>query len=164
MLKFIIAAFFLGGAISGFSIEDIFEGTELSDEQPAYIYISMGAERVLAQDFTTALEHFAAAAALAKSSPLPLPDAGFFIHFGQAIAYDNLGLEDQCKQALGSMVLTMYAMEEGEAEDNPEFAYDEDVLEEDASPWTFMRKMASLASTPDVRMLLLDLIDHLAKL
>src|SRR5271156_3333067 len=107
MLKFAIATVLLSSTLPCISQENmpVVKETELSETYSAYLSIWNGNANLRSQNYTGALENFALATAFLENAEGSFPEVDFLIHFGQVVAYDNLGLPDQCRQALGSMFL-----------------------------------------------------------
>ena len=79
------------------------------------------------------------------------------------IAYDCLGFREQCRQAIGSLFLTI---NEYDDEDDPSFENRETMSSQDEESKIailFLQHMTNLAPSPEVRELLFSLIDDIAE-
>ena len=160
MLKLMMAAIFLGATLPCFPHEDIrfFKELESTDVHPVYQRIAFGAVNLSSHEYVRALENFEIAISMLENSEESVPGAVFLIRFCQAIAYDNLGLWTQCEQTIGSMFLSLYAVED--EEENQGSIDDEDFSsQEDKDGCEFLRQLAALAHSSNVRGLLLDFVD-----
>jgi hypothetical protein len=94
----------------------------------------------------------------ASSNPI-----GFLITFSEVIAYDCLGFRDQCKQAIGSLLITI---NENEESDVGVFENQQPVNEKSDDTQLaiqFLKKLVFLAPSTEVRDLLLSLVEDLAE-
>lgn len=86
---------------------------------------------------------------------------GFLASFGKIIAYDNLGMVKECKEAMGDLLFIVID------EDNVDEIDDESISEDlrssksNSDSLVFLRNLASLAQTKTVRALLDRLIDQM---
>jgi hypothetical protein len=153
MLKLAITSIFIGTTLLGFSTENIPLPEELKSDESRYVYehIGIGCIHLLEHDYMSALENFSIAESYNSDASELRAELHLWICFGQVIAYDNLDMSDQCKQAVGSLFLSVYDIESEE----------ESIEEEDSSSevWEFMKQLASLAKSSNVRRLLEELVN-----
>jgi hypothetical protein len=157
MLKLAITSIFLGATLFSFSTENTSFFSEIKSDanDPFYQYIGFGSVNLFSGDYFAALENFNRAESF-REGPIEL----FWVSFGKAIAYDSLGMGDRCNQAIGSLFLTIYAF--ADEEDEESFEEEDDFTSQEATQaWEFMRQLASLAPSPNVRNLLVQLINDM---
>jgi len=154
MFRGMIVALFLLVGVQGFSEEK----TPFAWDSESVYYLGQGNLRLLWNEPWSALENFERAS-LSIQSLDPMEDTlEFLVWYGRIIAYDILGLEDECRRAIGSLFLTIYSgYRDFEEEDDDD---------EDCAPFAscgkgleILRKLAAKAPSEDVRGLLLDLLD-----
>ncbi len=160
MLKFAIATILLGSSLSCVA-EDHFNPFEALEEDGAHsIYESIGLASVclIEGDYHGALDNYFIASLMAEDAVPSVPGAKFLIHFGKAIAFDNLGMRDQCMQAIGTMFVSLVAdnddLEEEDGEDEPD-------TPEEIEAYEFMKNLATLAPSQDVREFLVSFLKEL---
>lgn len=80
------------------------------------------------------------------------------IYFGKVIAYDNLGKQYECQQAIASLFL-LIEEEDGDMEPAP----GEHLIQEYEQADNILKKLANLARSSQVRDLLLSLVDGMSE-
>jgi hypothetical protein len=162
MLRLILTTLFLGIWLPCFSEE--FRNNLKEWQGESLKHMSDGSINLLSNEPWRALRDFQRAEALLDRSDRASSAIGFLISFGQVIAYDALGFREQCKQSIGSLFLTFneYNKEEDRnAEDgtNKNFL----VPDEYEESVEFLRNLAAVAPSSDVRELLFSFVDQIAE-
>ena len=122
-------------------------------------YIGNGNAHLLAHEPWQALENYQKANEFLDLTDNSSFVLGFLISFGQAVAYDCLGFHGKCKQAIGSLFFAIngYDSEEPAGVDqNP----DSNSHEYESSV-QFLRDLAAIAPSLEVRELLFSIIDDI---
>lgn len=86
-------------------LEQVFE--LLEEDEWSLGAITSGYIYLQTHQFNEALESFRRASVAIEKSGKAAPEYALAIDFGKAIAYDNLGLNNLCKQAIGSLFLNL---------------------------------------------------------
>ena len=115
-MKFLLTALMLAifSFLSPCYAETSLEKFERHDESLALVYIGFGCESLKLQKFASALDDFQTASSLLGKREDYLPELDVLILFGMIIAYDNLGLKDDCSICLSdlkSIISSEYAVE-----------------------------------------------------
>jgi tetratricopeptide (TPR) repeat protein len=161
MTRWILAVILVVIKCSIFAEE--FKHPHLQDwQEEALSHIADGNAYLLSGKTWQALEQFQKASSYIDKSDASASPIGFFVVFGQVIAYDRLGLHDLCKQAIGALFLTIneYDEEEDSLDEN-----DEQINEKDEDPTMaiqFLQNLARLAPSDEVRELLFSIVDDIA--
>lgn len=160
MFKFIIAVLLLGQSVHCLSEEYDQDLKEWQQDNLVY-YVGCANVDLFMNDPESALENFQIASTLLDPSDDP-SCMGFWISFGQVIAYDMLGLEDECNRSIGSLFLLINDFSEQEdTSSESELEIDID-RETDKIIIDSLRELATLAPCLQVRKLLLSIVDDLA--
>lgn len=85
------------------------------------------------------------------------------ITFSQVIAYDCLGFHDQCKQAVGSLFITINEKNETEDALSADQQSANEKNEDTEFAIQFLQNLVVLAPSTDVRTLLLSLVEDIAE-
>jgi hypothetical protein len=132
----------------------------LHNESLALVCVGCGNESLLSCNYSRALDEFDKASSLLKKLEEPCLELDFLISFGKVIAYDNLGLKQECQNSLTSLFLILN--EEEDINENYELDNSTNQLpEEYAEADQIMKKLALLAYSPNIRGLLLSLLDEM---
>lgn len=162
MIRWFFAALLLVVKCPGFTEEGL--NHHLEDWQnKALSHLAQGNMHLLSREPWRALEDLRWANACLDTSDTSSSPIGFLITFSQVIAYDSLGFHDQCKQAIGSLFITINENNE-----------DDDIVIEEQQPANeknddtkaaihFLEKLVFLAPSTEVRALLLSLVDDIAE-
>jgi|GEM_PF-2690189 tetratricopeptide (TPR) repeat protein len=97
------------------------EAFESHDQGLSLVYIGFGNESLSLKKFSSALDDFQKAFSLLGKPEDHPPELDVLILFGEVIAYDNLGLKDDCSKYLA--ILKSIINSDNEIEDS-EFSYD----------------------------------------
>lgn len=135
---------------------------ELSDENLAWSYVSCGIENLWTRQYLPALKDFERASTLLDGMENCLSEIHFLLSFGKVIAYDNLGWRKDCQQAAGSLFIIINGVEADDRIANPE-TNDESSLQECEIGLKILRKLASLASSSDIRSSLVLIVNEMSK-
>lgn len=162
MLRLIVLRLFFGIACLGIGLPcfaEEFEPTLKEWQSESLTYLGNGNAHLLAHEPWQALENFQKASALLDPTDNSSFVIGFLISFGQAIAYDCLGFHGKCKEAIGSLFLAISGYDD---EESPETGLNTDSnSHEYESSVQFLRNLAVIAPSLEVRELLLSLIDDM---
>lgn len=123
----------------------------------AITYGGSGCSHLLLNRYSLALEDFQHASEIAKGFRERMPGLEMFINFGKIIACDALGMQKECEQAIGALVLLV---NEFDLDDDSDDDSDEMDSETEKFVKMWMHKLASLAPTPNVRKLLTSFVDE----
>lgn len=161
MMKWLLSAMLL---VIGYPIfSDEFQHPLQDWQNESLLHYGYGNAHLVSNEPWQALEHFQkAASCLVKSDSSSCP-IGFLITFSQVIAYDCLGFHDQCKQAMGSLFLTINEYDEEEdrsPESNEPMRANN---EESKIAVEFLQHLATIAPSPAVRELLFSLTEDMAE-
>lgn len=161
MLRATLTAICLGASSLCFAHElpAPLNAIEWGEDRLVYVYTGVGCGYLLTEQPQEGLKHLLTAESLIDPSDEEAPVYRFFVSFGQIVAYDCLGQRDLCLQALGKMFLTLHD-EESEDDDEDE---DGDSVPEAAAFVETFRKLAQLAPSPDVKAVLLSVVDDMAQ-
>lgn len=162
MIRWIFALLLLVVKYPGFAEEDLHY--HLQDWQnKALSHLAQGNMHLLAHEPWRTLEDLQWANACLDTSDTSSSPIGFLITFSQVIAYDCLGFHDQCKQAIGSLFITINENGEdnGTASEDQSFANEKN--EDTEFAIQFLQKLVVLAPSTEVRALLLSLVEDIAK-
>lgn len=133
------------------------------DESLALVYLGYGNANLLAGDYACAIENFQLASLCSKRSANHSYEIDFLVAFGEAIAFDNLGLKDECQSCIGSLFVILseeeQSLEEGSFEESNEDTLSSSDYEEINSQ---LHKLANLAPSAYVRELLCNIVDEMA--
>lgn len=132
---------------------------EMSDDYLAVVYLACGNANLLSGDYGLAVQDFEKTSFLLSKLKDRYPEFEFLALFGKVIAYDNLHDFDQAEQALGTLFILINESESvdlSEVLERPSPAEDKEAVE-------IMRKLASLASSPQIRDILLFIIDEMSE-
>ncbi|MDN3509344.1 MAG: hypothetical protein P0S93_04950 [Candidatus Neptunochlamydia sp.] len=91
------------------------------DESLSLVYIGFGSKSLKLQKFSSALDDFQKASALLGKPEDHPPELDVLILFGKVIAYDNLGLKDDCLRCLNDLKSIINSENEVES---PVLSYD----------------------------------------
>ena len=165
MRKWVLAALLVTVEISSFSEEssnDSYCSLQKWQEE-ALLHCGYGNAHLLLNEPRQALEQFQRASSLLDKSDGSFCPIRFLVTFNQIVAYDCLGLHDQCKQAVGSLFLGVHEWDDGD--DSVPEENEGSQTEDKASEFIihFLRSLASFAPSPDVRGLLFSITDDVAE-
>jgi hypothetical protein len=148
MSKLAMTSIFIGATVFGFSVENLPLSVEITSNEAAFVYehVGTGCVHLLSHDYFSALESFSIAESYNDYSSELRAEMYFWISLGRAIAYDNLGMGDQCKQAIGSFFLAMY-----EAQDEVDEEEDGLLSQEEIEAIELVKQIISLAKSPNIR-------------
>jgi len=164
MLRLVLAVMFLGIWLPCFS-EEISQDAKdmnLQNERLALVYIGCGNENLLSHNYSSSLEDFQRASSLLDKQENSYLELDFLIFFGKAIAYDNLGSKDQCQSSMASLFFILTAGE-NEGDDIESNATKGRLPKEYEDADEFMKKLAALAPSPNVRDFLLSIVDEMSE-
>ncbi len=139
-------------------------GTQLplaAAPQPSQVvlYLAYAQGSLLIQDAESAVAYLDQAASLIDPSDEEAPIYQFFLSFGQAIAFDQLGNRAACQQAIGALCLEMNRTD-GETEADYATTYSEETAKLVVD---LLRAIVATAPSTDVKALLTDLVDEIAE-
>jgi hypothetical protein len=179
MFRFLVTAILLLGTkafcVVDFAIADLGRPSkviELIDSQPSVGYVGCGNMHLLLKDFELALRDFQRAEAYLYRYPYPLvdpsPGVECMIHFGRAVAYDNLGLSDKCSESIGRILLlvsknTDYDDDSEDSDENEEEDKDPVYKAVCEASHLIFRRIAETASTEEVKKFLLSIVEGFEK-
>lgn len=123
-------------------------------------HLSNGTINLLSHEPWHALENFQKASTLLDMSDHSSLIINFLIFFGQAVAYDCLGFHEQCKQAIGSLFFSINGYDSDVSTTDGQ--YIDSNSHEYASSVQFLRNLAAIAPSYEVRELLFSIIDEIA--
>lgn len=160
-MKAILFAICIGLISPSFSDEtsNFSEKVEMHDDSLMLIYLACGNANLLSGDFESSIQDFQKASTLLTKTQEQYSELEFLVSFGKAIAYDNLGMVDQAKQAIGSLFILINESEDIESNSitgKPSSSDSQEAVE-------IMRKLASLASTSQIRDMLLLIVDEMSE-
>lgn len=161
MLRLILVAAFLGTWGFCFSEEALQVAKEWQSE--SLLYLEQGNANLLAHEPWRALEDFQRATSFLDKSDKSSCAIGFLISFGQVVAYDSLGFREQCKQSLGSLLLVINEYDEGEDQDAEIGVQEDSSIDTSEAAVEFLRKLATMTPSQDIRELLLSIVDEMAE-
>jgi hypothetical protein len=161
MIRWIFTALLLVIKCPGFT-EDLQH--DLRDWQnEALSRLAQGNMHLFSHEPMHALEDLQWANAHLDTSDASSNPIGFLITFSEVIAYDCLGFHDQCKQAIGSLFITI---NENNESDGAGFEDQQPVNEKnDDTKFAilFLEHLVFLAPSTEVRELLLSLVEDMAE-
>jgi tetratricopeptide (TPR) repeat protein len=160
MIRWVLAMMLVVTNGSIFAEESQHHLQDWQDE--ALSHIADGNAHLFSGNTWQALEHFQKASSYIDKSDTSAGPIGFFVVFGQVIAYDRLGFHDLCKQSIGSLFLTI---NEHDEEDDLLAENDKQVNEKDEDPTMalrFLQNLVLLAPSDKVRELLFSIVDDMA--
>ena len=155
MMKWIVAFMMVAAGSPAFSKEVRCPFEEGQTE--ALLHIGYGNGFLLTDEPWLALECFQKASSFIDKSDPSSISIKFILYFSQIVAYDYVGQHDQCKQSIGSLFLLASEYVDDDC-DEDESATEED--EDSALVVQFLKSIAVLAPSKDVRNLLLSFIEE----
>ena len=164
MLKYLLVFVLVGaktvvfsGEVTDFKINSTYQAA-LDSQDKSVVCIARGSLNLFSNEPRAALKNFQKALTFSHKSEDP-EAMEFIVLFGQVIAYDMLGLRENCGEAAFSL---LYAMQNCEDDDDG-MDYPEDFtsLMEEAEAFEMLRSLASIAPTSAVRNFLFSLIDEI---
>lgn len=164
--KLILAVLLLGFSYSSFAeeIPQLDDKWNLHNDSLALVYIGRGNENLLEHHYSQALSDFQYAASLLNNEKIHIPELDFLICFGQIIAYDNLGLKDQCQNAMLSLFLIITQNDDETCNDDQSGVVDSNSDQEEyIEGAALMMKLINLAPSPSVREFLFSLIEDISE-
>ena len=123
------------------------------------LYLAYAQASLLINDANSAIAYLDHAASYIDPSDAEAPIYQFFLLFGQAIAYDQLGNRAACQQAIGALCLTMSGSDD-DSEDDYVTHYSQETGELVVS---FLRAVVATAPSADVKALLTEMVDEIAE-
>lgn len=126
---------------------------------PVLLYLAYAQASLLIHDADSAVAYLDQAASLIDPSDQEAPIYQFFLSFGQAIAFDQLGNRAACQQAIGALCLEMNRAD-GETESDYATSYSSQTAQLVVD---FLRAIVATAPSTDVKALLSDLVDEIAE-
>lgn len=126
------------------------------------LHLGYGNAGLLLDEPLYALEEFQKATTLLDTSDNSSSIISFLISFGQAIAFDCLGLKEHCRESIGSLFLAINEYDEEEEltdideQSIPNFVENKAAIE-------FLRDLVSVAPSPEIRELLFSFIEDMAE-
>jgi hypothetical protein len=137
-----------------FALQDI----EQEEDDLCLDYYVSGCINLAFGDYLSALDDFNNAS-FSNVQEDPIED--FFIHFGKIIAYDHLGLHEECQNTIQSLSRLMNEEEDESCESDKT----EDLTTEEYLIWELwlgcLRNLSEQAPTPHVRDYLFSLLDEM---
>lgn len=154
MLKMLLPLLLLCGSIPTYAEEITLptQSSESNTEIMALTYVGFGCGYILVGQFEGALATLEMAEAQLATLEKRAPEADFMLAFAKIVAYDNLNMRQECEQAVGSMFIALANIDTSE---------DEIDDEDDAFTQEFFHQLAMSASSPDIREILLMVIDEM---
>lgn len=166
MFRLLFTVTLLGIGIPCFSEEmpQSVEEMNLHDESMALVYIGCGNANLLAHNFSLALEDFQRASSLLSKLETPMLEMAFLVSFGKAIASDNLGLKDQCQNAIGAMFFILNEGQTDEESDGYDSGISDAILPNECEEAAdIMKQLATLAPSTSVREILLSIVQEMSQ-
>ncbi len=171
MLKFILATLLMSSTLPALTSETplnveeeilrLFQETYPTEENEAYTLLGFGLGFLLQDQAHSALFYFSEVRELLKDADTIQPELEFILSFSEVVAYDNVGMRDQSLQALGSFFLTAHLFVDDEEETEILTGEEEPVSEEDKLMTALLKDIASLAHSPDIRNLMMELAEEM---
>jgi hypothetical protein len=159
MIKIILALLIFGIGTPCFSEES---QRELKEWQIEHLqYFMNGSVNLLSDEPWKALENFQQAASLIEKTDEFSFASGFLVSFGQAIAFDVLGFTEQCRQSVCSMIFAINRY--GDEDTSIRLNRNPPHIEESDEIINFLRNLAAIAPSRDVRELLFSFVDQIAE-
>jgi hypothetical protein len=165
MIKWMLVALFFIVGLPIFSEEtsNKFHHPLQEWQNEVLLHFGYGNTHLLLHEPWQALDQFQRANSLLDKSNSSSCPIGFLITFGQVIAYDCLGFHDQCRQAIGSLFLNINEYDDGDDLHSEEDESSQTACEESKIALQFLKNLAVLAPSSEVRELLFSLIEYMAE-
>lgn len=159
MFKMVLVLLIFGMGTPCFSEES---RRDLKEWQIEHLqYFMNGSVNLLSDEPWQALENFQKAASLIEKTDEFSFASGFLVAFGQAIAFDVLGFTEQCRQSVCSMI---FAINRYDDEDTSvQLNKNSHRIDDSDEIVNFLRNLAEIAPSRDVRELLFSFVDEIAE-
>jgi hypothetical protein len=151
----------LGCALPSYTDEHTQVVQETQEE--SLFYLGHGNASLLAHEPWQALEFFQKATVSLNASDCSSCVVQFLISFGQAVAFDTLGFDEQCRQSLGALLLAINDYETRNSDEEVDDIVVPLLDSEYAEAIDSLRALANMAASPDVRELLCAFVDEMSE-